>query len=235
MLDSVIGNYRIDYCCRTTISKCLAQDKGCAIAKHLKEFAEWLAGINPDPVKIKDELDKRYAGFVSTTIVPIDTTRLKFVGDPKAPVEIMVYVSSTCNLCKYVVGSIYDSIIAGNLKGKARLMAKPFGAGIGDRALLAANALGKFWDLFMAMRKIKTRLDQESILSMADGLGMPRKRFLPLLGDTTIKEMLSESRKEGGRNGVEVTPTFFIDGKRYGSYKDARWVIDACLFEYQKK
>lgn len=234
VLDSIIGNYRIDYCCHTTISKCLAQDKGCAIAKHLKEFGEWLAGMNPEPAKFKEELDKRYAGFVSTTLCAIDTTRQKFMGDPKAPVKIVAYVSSTCNLCKYVVASIYDSIVAGSLKGKARLTAKPFGAGVGDRALCAANALGKFWDLFMAMRKIKTRLDQESILSMADSLGMPRKRFLPLLSDTTLKDMLSESRKEGSRNGVEVTPTFFINGKRYGSYKDARWVVDACLFEYQK-
>jgi hypothetical protein len=30
-----------------------------------------------------------------------------------------------------------------------------------------------------------------------------------------------------------MTPTFFINGKRYRSYKDPQWVVDAALYEYE--
>jgi protein-disulfide isomerase len=44
-------------------------------------------------------------------------------------------------------------------------------------------------------------------------------------------QTIASFRKEGERVGVTVTPTFFIGGKRYRSYKDPQWVVDAALYE----
>jgi hypothetical protein len=41
------------------------------------------------------------------------------------------------------------------------------------------------------------------------------------------------SALEGESNGVTVTPTAFINNKRYRSYKDPKWIVDAALYEYE--
>jgi protein-disulfide isomerase len=59
------------------------------------------------------------------------------------------------------------------------------------------------------------------------------KAFKNLLADASIRQRLEAFRKEGEINEVTVTPTFFINGKRYRSFKDPQWVVDAALYEYE--
>ena len=54
-----------------------------------------------------------------------------------------------------------------------------------------------------------------------------------LLKNQDFKNLLSAAEiKVQPRS--KVTPTFFINEKRYSSYKDPQWVIDAALFEIEK-
>ena len=100
----------------------------------------------------------------------------------------------------------------GALKGKARLLAKPFTAGVADRALLAAAGYGKYWDYITALNNIKMRPGRPILLRVADSLGMPKDAFEKLLADTSIMQNLASFRKEGERVGVTMTPTFFLGG-----------------------
>jgi hypothetical protein len=50
---------------------------------------------------------------------------------------------------------------------------------------------------------------------------------------STCIKAAQASAREGVKNGVTVTPTVFINSKRYRSYKDPRWIVDAALFEYE--
>ena len=164
----------------------------------------------------------------------IDTTSLQLAGNPKSPVTIVAYISSTCNLCKHIVSLLYESVNTGTLKGKAKLMAKPFGTGIGDIAFFVANDDGKFWELLMKMKDVKTRYKENDIIQMLENIGIDSNRSIKLLKYKKFKELLTASRTEGVKNGVKVTPTFFINHKRYSSYKEPQWVIDAALYEYEK-
>ena len=233
-LDSLSAHYLIDYCCNSTISECFNQKHECPIAKHLYEFTGWLISVATEPGKIKEQIDKRYEGFTTTEKKVIDTTSLQLAGNPKAPVTIVAYISSTCNLCKHIVCLLYVSVNTGTLKGRAKLMAKPFGTGIGDIAFFVANDDGKFWELLMKMKDVKTRYKENDIIQMLENIGIDSNRSIKLLKNRKFKELLTASRTEGVKNGVKVTPTFFINHKRYSSYKDPQWVIDAALYEYEK-
>jgi protein-disulfide isomerase len=238
LLDSLLNSYRLDYCCGMAILPCLDLKKECAIARNFQSFAAWLVGTDPDPDpgKVKEQLDLRYNGFTTKETVTIDTTRLQPAGNPKAPVVIVAYVSANCPLCKRVVSALYDSITTGkSLDGKFMLVAKPIGSGIGNVALLAAGKEGKFWDYFRTLANEHSVLKEESdILRVAGKAGITSASFKKSLSDPTLSKRLTKYHEESLKNNVKYTPTFFINNKRYSSYKDPRWVVDAALYEYDR-
>ncbi|MFW5960226.1 MAG: DsbA family protein, partial [Chitinivibrionales bacterium] len=68
----------------------------------------------------------------------------------------------------------------------------------------------------------------------AGSIGISKRYFETLIESSGVKDLLDSSSAEARRNRVKVTPTFFINGKRYRSYKDPEWVVDAALFEYKQ-
>ncbi len=234
LLDSIISTFRIEYCCGASLKTCLNEKNGCLIAVHLHDFSRWLVQKNINRVKIMEQLEKRYEGFTSTEQHAIDTSQTTWAGSLDAPVRIVAYVSSSCNFCKHIVGILYDSVTTHSLSGKIKLMAIPFGTGIGDIALFAANSQGKFWPLFNLMRNNKKRYKEADILKMAAEAGIEGRNMKKHLEKPEFHQMVSDARKEGAGNGVETTPTFFINEKRYSSYKDPEWIIDAAKFELHR-
>ncbi len=234
VLEGVTGSFSIRGCCDTTIAGCLSLKRDCPAADRLYGFAEWLVKKGLEPSEIKEQLRIRYNGFTAEKTYQINTSGFDPAGDQDAPVEIVVYVSAYCNICKSIVGAVYDSITSGSLNGKAKLIAKPFGKGVGNKALAASYSERKFWDLFLQMSEVEKRLNKRDILNMAESIGISKRYFETLIESRDIKALLDSSSAEARRNRVEVTPTFFINGKRYRSYKDPEWVVDAALFEYNR-
>ena len=174
--------------------------------------------------------------MTDTETVSIDTALLQRYGNPKAPVTIVAYASATCPLCKRLVGDLYDSLKFGCLKDKAVLIVKPFGENIGNTGLYASMEEGNFWKLFKALRTRKALVkDTSELLAFADSIGITTENFRKRLKDPRVQRRLIAAKEEGRRNGVKYLPTFFINGKRYRSYKDPQWMADAVLYELGKK
>lgn len=105
---------------------------------------------------------------------------------------------------------------------------------IGDRAFMAAAKMGKFWEFFLSLEKVKRRLDEKILPSKARKVGLDITLFEKYLYDEKIKAGLQRMREEALSNGVEISPTLFINNRRYQSYKDPQWVIDAVEYEYEQ-
>jgi hypothetical protein len=230
--DSLAQSFHVAACDSLSLAAGLGRTPPCRIAVFMAPFAKWLVGKGKTFDECVKDCGARCEGMTSTKHFTIDPSDVTIAGDKAAPVNIVVYISAMCPLCKYLAAEMYREVTAGALKGKARLSAKPFTSGTGDRALLAADRYKKYWDYIIALSNIKMRPDGPILLRVADSLGMP-KAFKNLLTDTTIRQRLEGFRKEGEINGVTMTPTFFINGKRYRSYKDPQWVVDAALYEYE--
>lgn len=233
LLDSVVSSFKIEHCCGTSLKSCLNKST-CPIVSRLYDFSLWLVQRESDRTKILEQLEKRYEGFVTNEKHVIDTSFLAWAGSPSSPVRIVSYISSGCNMCKRIVGELYDSVTVGSLSGKAKLLAIPIGTGPGDLALLIANSKGKFWELFQKFRENKLRYSDEDVVKMAEETGISGKEMRYLLKNQGFKNLLSAARNQSTAKEVKVTPTFFINEKRYSSYKDPQWVIDAALFEIEK-
>lgn len=234
-LTAVTSNFNLDRVCKGSLLDLTKNGSPCSVAFRLYNFAAWLTLKDSTPDYIKKQLQTRYDFFTSPDTVSIDTTGYPHIGNPKNPVVITAYASSTCNLCKVIVRAVEDSILRGSLNSKAVLVIKPFSAGIGDMAKMAAFKQQQFKRYSDALAIITGRFTEKDLLTIADSIGLDMSAFTAALKDSTTRALLLKSRTEGVENGVEVTPTFFINGKRYRSYKDPQWIIDAVSVMYKMR
>lgn len=233
LLTLIASDFKMNTLCKGTLLDLTQKNSPCSTAFHLYNFAAWLALRDSTRDYINKQLQTRYDFFTSADTVPIDTKGFPHFGDPKNPIVITAYASSTCNLCKVIVRAVEDSILHGSLNNKAVLVIKPFSAGIGDMAKMAAFKQQQFKRYSDALANITGRFTEKDLLAIADSLGLDMNAFTTALKDSTTQALLLKSRTEGVENGVEVTPTFFINGKRYRSYKDPQWIVDAVSVMYK--
>jgi protein-disulfide isomerase len=184
--------------------------------------------------KIILQLEKRYASFVNPQEFIITPTILAPAGDRNAKITITAYISANCSLCKKVVIPLNMAVTKGPIEKKAILYLKPILPDISNMALIAAQKMGKFWEYYFSLEKEKRRLNEKILLLKAKKLKLPLKEFKKMLYDEEIKKILQENKSEAIRNGVEITPTLFINNRRYSSYKNPQWIIDLVEYEYEK-
>jgi len=220
----------IYHCCYSSLSECLAKDTICSTALHLQGFGCWLAKNKKGTAEIVDDINKRYQMFLSKdtcefsqspypTIGTIDSTNDSMV--------ITVFTSVTCPACKLVVCSLHDEIVSGELKGKALLHIKPFSTHSAERILLASTYVNKFWDLYLTLCNVKQRIDDRLLKNRLDSLQVDTAFIDSIANLDTVTALLKKSKEEGHRYDVSVTPTIFLNKKRYNSYKNPVWIMDA--------
>ena len=91
----------------------------------------------------------------------------------------------------------------------------------------AASSQGHFWEMHDALFEHQNALDDRHLGEYADGVGLDRARFDRELKDGTHAQRVREDFMSGVRSGVNGTPTFFINGRRYDDSWDAATLIDA--------
>lgn len=201
---------------------------------HYHSFRKWLIEIDKPCSSIVKGLEERIRTLSDTTHYEIDTTSLFFIGDSKAPVQIVMYISLSCPLCKKVYSELSDSVTIGNLSGKVKLAVKPFGINLLNGAIIAASHWGKQSELLRAVSSIKERLNVEMVLEVAESLKIPIESFIYRMENENTMEYLRKTHQEAARNGVKLTPSIFINNHYYKSYKDSRLVSEAAELMYRR-
>lgn len=236
LLDSVVNSFVIPECCDTTLGKCLTIKPGCSIATRFYNFTSWLIMKNDPYDKCLKQLDKRYTSFFSPDTFTLAPGPLPAAGDAASPITITVYISASCPLCKKVSIPLHMAVSEGGpLAQRAKLYLKPFTTRAGDLALMAANAQGKFWEFFLSLENENRRLDTRILLKKAKKSGLDLELFEKHIYEQTFEKKLKEIQNEAVSNGVTISPTLFINNRRYQSYKDPQWIIDAVEYEYYER
>lgn len=100
----------------------------------------------------------------------------------------------------------------------------------------AAGAHGKFWKMHDMLFTHQDRLEDEDLLAYADAIGLETERFARELRTRRYREEVRRDFRRGIQDGVNGTPTLFINRLRYDGprdYASMRAVIDAILEEEQ--
>jgi protein-disulfide isomerase len=240
LAESILAQEHPYDCCDLTLAECLKQKPTCALAARLAENVCRRVEAGQKREEIARALSKRASFFLSNKKFAIDLSAVPAVGDGSAPVELVEYACARCPFCSKITPDLYRAVTEGPLKGKARLHLKTFPirshqhskeAGMG---FLAAAELGKFWEFALLAYG---RFDAFCPLKQADWaeeLGLEKALFEKLLQDERLREILVDNIKEGLRNGVDATPTFFINKKRFAGDLTAAEIIDVVEEEFDR-
>lgn len=162
-------------------------------------------------------------------------------GNPNAKTTLVEFSDFQCPACQR-----YEPLVEQVLKdfnGQMKLIYKHFPlTSVHKNAMLAAQASeaagnqGKFWemhDLLFEKHDEWAELDnsgaKEKFILYAESLKLDMERFKADLDKKETADKVTQSQNEGINNGVNATPTFFLNNNKIepnpGSYEEFKKII----------
>ena|SRR5437899_1417723 len=79
----------------------------------------------------------------------------------------------------------------------------------------AGGVQGKFWEMHDMLFENQNALDDEDLARYAEALALDARRLISEVAAGAHSPRVREDFKSGARDGVNGTPTFFVNGVRY--------------------
>ena len=89
----------------------------------------------------------------------------------------------------------------------------------------AAGAQGRFWEMHDSLYENQIALEDEDLAQYAEALGLDARRLMNEVLQGAHTARVREDFRSGARGGVNGTPTFFLNGKRYDGEWDRRHLL----------
>ena len=146
-------------------------------------------------------------------------------GAADAPVTLVEYADFECLHC----GRAYPILqrIQDEMGEMLRVVFRHFPLGWehphaqhAAEAAEAAAAQGKFWEMHDHLFEHQRALDDRALARYAEVIGLDVRRFGAELRSHSYAERVRRDVEGGRRSGVRGTPTFFLNGTRYGDAID---------------
>jgi protein-disulfide isomerase len=228
-------------CCDDAIAACLEQKPTCSLAFRLSEnICRRVAG-GQSRDRIVTALARRAQGIRKVEKkASISLLGLSVAGDRRAPITVVEYACPRCPFCATITPEIYDAVVEGKLKGKAKLYFKTFplrghkGSKEAGLAFVAAQRLGHFWGFVLYFYQHYELFSVLGLTDWAQAVGMDPGAFRRAMADPENRRWLVEMKKEGIVNNVDATPTFFVDGRKYVAELYPEEVIDVLGEEFDR-
>ncbi len=153
-------------------------------------------------------------------------------GDAAAPVTLVEYGDYECSYC----GQAYPIVkqLQARLGAAMRFVFRNFPlAEIHPHAAAAAEMAegahlqGRFWPMHDLLYENQNALDAGHLLQYARSLDLDVKKLQTVIDGGVLQERVRADFLGGVRSGVNGTPTFFINGKRF----DGNWTDEEAFAE----
>jgi protein-disulfide isomerase len=162
-----------------------------------------------------------------------------YLGSADAIVEIVEYGDFLCEYCATVYPSI--KLLLEKMSGSIKFSFRHYPAHtIHPLALEAAKAAeaaalqGKFWYMHDMIFENQKYLLRSSFSSFAESIDLNMRMFEDSCAHKKLVHKVINDYQTGLRAGVDSTPTFFINGKKYNGFDDfeslhrtARYVLNS--------
>jgi protein-disulfide isomerase len=158
-----------------------------------------------------------------------------FQGDIHASLELMEYGDYQCPHCgrAYPIIKQIQSQLGKELKFVFRNFPLSESHPQAFEAAVAAEAAGlqnAYWKMHDYLFEYQSRLPLSPFEAFAEALGLDSRRLIHDMQDPTLSAKVDADFDSGLHSGVNGTPTFFINGKRY----DDSWDEDSLLAHLQQ-
>lgn len=216
--------------CQMKVAECRVKDPACSYSraisaltvkeahtgKDLKQLRAAIAAANiaPKPPRLLEDP------------VTIDTNGAPVKGPADAKITVVEFSDFQCPYCSVAVAQA--NAILEMYPKDVKLIFKQFPldthpqAHLAAEAALAANAQGKFWPMHDRLFANARKINRDNLLLWAKEIGLDTTRFTAELTSGKYKSAVDKDFAEGERLGVQGTPSFFLNGKKYnGSMEPA--------------
>lgn len=153
-------------------------------------------------------------------LIPVVNDNDNSYGNANAAIELVEYGDYECPYCGRaypIVKSIQEKLGA-DLKFVFRnfplkkIHPNAFAAAV---ATEAAGLQDKFWEMHDIVFENQRKLDGDNILLLAEKIGLDMEQFKNDVQQRELIEKVEKDFESGIRSGVNRTPSFFINGKKY--------------------
>jgi len=231
--EEILSSVYVHDCCDQVLAQCLEAEPVCLLADRLAANVCRRVADGQDEEQIRRALALRARTFLpGYPLATFDLVGLPVAGHPDAPVTVVEFADARGVHCARMTPALLDLVEAGPLAGKVRLVVVLFplrsnpDAKEAGLAVLAAAEMGDPW---VYLRDVFANFEVFDVAARADraeALGLDRARFEELLADPALTERLVAGKRAGLDAGVQGTPTFFIDGRRYEGEMEVDELMD---------
>jgi protein-disulfide isomerase len=146
-------------------------------------------------------------------------------GNINAPIELVEYGDYQCPHC----GAAYPVIksIQGQMGDKLKFVFRNFplaeahpDATSAAIATEAAAGQGKFWEMHDAVFEHQHDLSDKALIKLAKQIGIDVEQFENDFDRPATQDKVETDFESGVRSGVNGTPAFFINGRKYNDSWD---------------
>src|SRR5262245_39489330 len=148
---------------------------------------------------------------------PVDLERDRVLGDPDAELTLVEYGSYACHQCRavHVVIEGLRSRFGERMRYVFRHfpVARKEATPAAELAEYAAETTGRFWDVHEALMERGPALSEGDIARIARDFNLPPRDEMDGPAFAGAQAKVCEDIENAQRIGVEVRPTFFINGR----------------------
>jgi protein-disulfide isomerase len=219
--------------CDQPIATCLKNNPSDRLALRLADFVCRRAASRQDRATIERSLERRALSMMRPgRRYTIEDAAWPIAGCTAAKVKVVAYVCARCPFCSKLLPDLHREITAGRLAGRVALTVRPFpikshaNSTEANLAVAAAAGLGKAWEYLLHAYRHFDRFTPDAPARWAADLGLDAAAFAAAAAGPAARDFVVAAKKEGLRNGVEATPTLFINGRRYVGDLDVETLVD---------
>ena len=164
----------------------------------------------------------------------VDPNRDHVLGSDDAPITLVEYGSYACPHCRAANARIAE--VRDRLGDQLRYVFRHKPLTGNELARRAAELVERapdpksFWDAHLALMTRSGELNEDDLKAVAEEIGLPKDTTKT--GQEQIKRAkarVAADQKSARASGVMITPTFFINGRRYDGAWDESSFADAML------
>ncbi len=194
-----------------------------------------LASRDGEKILVSSSKNKTVQLVSLTAATEINSKGSPFLGNPDAPVTLIVFSDFQCPFCARL-GTVIDQVTMA-FPETVKVVFKNFPlrqhryASLAALAGIAAQQQGKFWEFHDQLFPQQKELDQDKIMEVAQNIGLDMKEFTRDIGSESTKQKLASDISDGQAAGVHGTPTVFINGREPEklTFEEMKKLIDADL------
>lgn len=167
-------------------------------------------------------------------VLPVDESRDHLLGGPNADFTLVEYGSYACEHCHAVHGVIRS--LRDRFGDRMRYVYRHLPLADRELATQAAEVAeylsettGKFWDAHDALMSRDPKFDERELDEFASERGVPPRELWDQDAAEAADARVREDARSGLHSGARVTPTFFINGRRYDGAWEESALAEALL------